>query len=147
MSNHMSNIHASLMRFCNDFCEDRRGLSFVNFDAHANIDTIPDGDLVGYAGLSVSFRAQTIDLKVMIGLSTEGDTNLFRLNQYIGEMVQMILPTKKIRVLDSESGQDIGWMIVQDNTTVLPVGGSDARPLQYVMLELLTSLNFQALPM
>lgn len=146
-SNTLSNIQASLMRFCNDFVDAQALLSvtleFVNFDAHADEATIPNGDLIGIAGLGLVFDDSLIDIQAMVGLSTEGDTNLFRLSNLMGQLLELLRPECLIRVYDSESGDDIGWMVIKNGTRLMPVGGATAKPLQYVIIELATSVSFQ----
>ncbi len=143
-SNTLSNVQVSLMRFCTDFAAAHSGFTFVNFDAHADETTVPDGDLIGPSGLSLQFSGKLVEIKVMIGLATFSDTNLFRLNNTMGEMLELLRPEQRLRVYDSETGVDVGWMLILDGTQLLPVGGSAGRPLQYVMIDLVTSLNFEA---
>lgn len=136
------NLHASLLRFCADFAEKFPGMTPINIDAHGDESTIPSTDIVGLSGLSYRFQEHFIKITVMFGLSTVSDTNLFRLTEQMDELVELLVPTRKIRAYDADSGEDIGWMIVEDGTSVMPVGGSETRPLQYVLVSLSTSMTF-----
>ncbi len=143
-SNTLSNIQASLIRFCMDFIVTHPDMIFVNYDAHADETTVPPGDLIGPSGLSLTFDEQLIDINLMFGVATDIDTNLFRLNNLMGQLLELLKPTKKIRVLDSESGVELGWMVVQNGTRLLPIGGSKVKPLQYIMVRLGTSETFKS---
>ena len=143
ISNTMSNLQASLFKFANDFASTKPGVTFINFDAHANEETAPPGDLVGPSGFAFDLEDNMIEVNVMFGVATESDTNLFRLSNLMGQLVELLKPTKRIRVIDSETGEDLGWMVVQGRVRVFPVGGSKAKPLQYVAVNLATNVAFQ----
>lgn len=136
------NLHASLLRFCADFAEQFPGMTALNFDAHADESTIPANDVIGMSGLAFRVQEHMIHTTVMFGLSTVEDTNLFRLTAQMDALFELLLPTKRIRVYDADSGADVGWMVVEDGTSVMPVSGSTTRPLQYVLVSLSTSLSF-----
>lgn len=138
MSNLLSNVQSSLMRFCTDFIATQTDLKFVNFDAHADDSTAPDGDLMGYAGLSIELDESVMQIEVLFGVATQTDTNLFRLNKAMGELLELLKPTKKLRLLDADTGDEVSWMIVQNGTVLLPVGGKGSRPLQYIKVSLLS---------
>lgn len=142
-ANTLSSIHASLMRFCMDFIEANPGLEWVNFDDHANSPSLPAGDLMGPSSLTIEFADKLIQLDVMFGIGVDDDVNLFKLNAYIGRLLELVLPEKRIRVYDADTGYDIGWFIVQNGTRLLPVGNSDAKPIQFIQVSLLSGMNFQ----
>lgn len=142
-SNTMSNLQTSLFKFANDFVGTQDGFQFINFDAHANEAEAPPGNLMGPIGFGFDIEDNMISVEVGFGVCTESDTNLFLLSNTMGQLVELLKPTKRIRVVDSESGGDLGWMIVAGKVRVSPVGGSKAKPVQYVMLNLLTTLAFE----
>lgn len=142
-ANTMSNLQASIFKFMNDFCESESNFTFVNFDAHANEQTAPPGDLAGPAGFAFDIDENLVEVQVLFGVATESDTNLFRLSAVMGRLVELVKPAKRIRVIDADDGTDLGWMVVTGKVKVLPVGGSQAKPLQYVMLKLTSNLAYQ----
>jgi hypothetical protein len=140
-SNLVRNLHASLLKFCNDFAEENN-IASVYFDAHADESTLPPGDLIGMSGLSWEVDEHFLSVNVMIGISTNEDTNLFRLLGLVGSLFELVLPEKKISAYDADSGEVIGVFVVRNGTRALPVGGSSARPLQYIMVGLESTVTF-----
>ncbi len=136
------NVHASMLRFCADFAE-ANSLAVVNFDAHADESTIPAENIIGMSGLSMDIDEHFLSVNIMFGISTKDDTNMFELIRLLDPLFESLLPTKKIRAYDADSGAPIGWFVVQNGTRVLPVGGSVARPLQHIMVALLSTVTFK----
>lgn len=131
----LMDIDASLKRFCVQFgMAIEPPLVYEDFDAHADENTVPQGDLIGTSGLSLTSSAPFVDVDVMIGITTTNDTNLLRLRELVAMLFQRLQPTKTIEVLDYKTGEKKGSLIVQDGVRVLPVGGNHSRPLQYVMV-------------
>lgn len=143
-SNTMSNLQSSLLKFINDFTLTQPGFVFVNFDDHANEETAPPGNLIGPMGFGFEIEDQFISVEQLFGVATESDTNLFLLNNTMGQLVELLKPTKRIRIVDSENGVDLGWMVVRGKLRVMPVGGSSAKALRYVAVNLLTAIDYTA---
>lgn len=134
-------IDASLKRFCVLFANalTETTVTYEDFDSHADDSSVPPGDLIGVAGVSISISHPFVRVETMIGISTEGDTNLKRLKIYMARLFQKLSPLKTIPVLDYVTGDAKGFMIAQDGTTLLPVGGGESRPIQYVMVRFETT--------
>lgn len=131
----MMDIDASIKRFCVDWGNAQISvLVYEDFDAHADESTIPPGDLIGTSGLALATSHPFIDVDIMIGVATEVDTNLLRLRELVARLFQRLQPLQRIDVLDYQTGEKKGNLIVQDGVRVLPVGGTSARPVQYVMV-------------
>lgn len=131
----MMDIDASIKRFCVDWGGAQTGpLIYEDFDAHADENTVPEGDLIGTSGLTLTTSHPFIDVDIMIGIATDGDTNLLRLRELVARLYQRLQPTKLIDILDFQTGVKKGSLIVQDGVRVLPVGGESSRPVQYVMV-------------
>ena len=131
----MMDIDASIKRFCVEWGAEQDGpLSYEEFDGHADENTVPSGDLIGTSGLSLTTSHPFIDIDIMIGIAVEGDTNLLRLRELVARLYQRLQPLKRIDILDFQTGVKKGLLIVQDGVRVLPVGGEQSRPVQYVMV-------------
>lgn len=139
MSNLLSNVQASVMRFCTDFIDTHPGLVFVNFDAHADETTAPKGDLIGYSALALNLDEKIVEVQVLFGIATQEDMNLFRLNKGMGELLELLKPTSRIKLFDVDSGDSVGWMVIQNGTRLFPIGGTSTRPLQYIQISMLSS--------
>lgn len=114
----------------------------VNFDAYGDESALPQADVVGISGVSVGVDEEMCEITLAIGLSTREDTNLFRLNRYIAEMFEELLPTEHIPLYNADSGIQTGQMIVSNGTRTLTVGGSSTRPLQFIMVTLMSLVTF-----
>lgn len=135
----LRNIHSSLLRFCSDFAINYQGMEVVNIDAHADESTVPDADFVGISGMSIDVDEHAVGVKVMFGISTLDDTNLFRMIDRMDVLFDKLLPTRTLIVYDADTGVKVGDLIVTNGTRMMPVGGSEARPLQYIMVSLLSN--------
>lgn len=138
----LANINASLLRFCADFADTQPDMQVVNFDAYADEAEIPPVDVIGPAGVSVAIDDELCEINMMFGVSTREDTNLFRLSKYMDSLFDLLLPTKKIPLYNADSGQRTGWLVVENGTRLLAIGGSSTRPLQYIMVNLISTKTF-----
>lgn len=141
----IKNIHASLLRFCSDYAASHLNLEVVNFDSHGDETTLPDSDVIGPSTMTISVDEEICGISVLIGVSTKEDTNLFRMMEHINELFTALLPTQRIRVYNADTGEAIGWMVVTNGTRTLAPGGTSARPLQFIMVNLLSTLTFEIL--
>lgn len=139
----LANINASLLRFCAEFADAHPNMEVVNFDAHADEGTLPKSDVVGLSSVSISVDENLCSVDLLFGVSTREDTNLFRLNQYMAELFEMVLPEEHISLYDAYSGLELGTLVVTNGTRTLTIGGSSSRPLQYVMLNLVSTKTFR----
>lgn len=135
----MMDVDASIKRFCVDWGNEQEPpLMYEDFDAHADENSVPPVELIGTAGLSLGTDTPFVNVEVMIGISTLNDTNLLRLRELVAGLFQRLQPVNTVDVLDYQTGAKLGNLIVLDGVRVLPVGGNQARPVQYVMVSFKT---------
>ena len=137
----VKSLHTSMLRFISEFANEY-GLETVNMDAHGDESTLPQKDFIAVSGLSWDVDDGFLNVNVMFGISTLEDTNLFRLVELVGELFEKVLPTMRINAYDADTGEKVGNFVVRNGTRALPVGGSTVRPLQYVMVGLLSTTTF-----
>lgn len=127
------NLWSSLVNFCNDVLEGKDA-SYVDWESHANLQELPDGDLIGTTALT--FTEEEPELftgSFAIGVSTQtSDVGLFRLRSYVGEVFSKMRPGMKIALYDAASVTQLGWLHVVDGTHVMPMQRADVRPLQFI---------------
>lgn len=127
------NIWSSIVNFCNDVIEGKDA-QYVDWEAHANMHELPEGDLVG--STAITFTEEEPELfsgSFAIGVSTQtNDTNLFRLRKYVGEIFSKLRPGMKVALFDRETMAQLGWLYVVNGTMVMPMTRADARPLQFI---------------
>jgi hypothetical protein len=137
---------SSLIRFCQQSIVSMvsagivPAASYVNFDAHSQFTELPESDLVGTANLHwVNDRFYSVG--VSIGISTWQDKNLFKHNDMIDFMHDLVEPTKTIDVVDATTGVKKGWFVVESGVSLMPMLKTDQRSLQFLMVGLQTSLT------
>ena len=136
-----SKVQKSLVRFMGDFATANNfTLGVETLDGHADDSTLPDGDLIGYAGLSMEVDGQIHVVNVMIGIITYNDQNLTRLSNMISKLYDRLQPEEKIDMFKDDPNHVMGFLKVIDGTRVMPVSGNIARPLQYIQVNFVTSL-------
>jgi hypothetical protein len=137
------NIWGSIVAFSNDIIDDRRAkypgvdIEYVDWEAHANIQELPEGDLIGTTAITFTEdQPELFNGSFTIGVSTYADdSNLFRLRNYVGEVFNRLRPGMKVPFYDHETLEQKGWFHIVDGTIVLPMTRADARPLQFVQCQ------------
>lgn len=141
------NIHpsiwGSIVVLCNQIIQDAQTahpeaeVGFVDWEAHANIEELPNMDLIGPTALVLMETSpQMFDVNFAIGVSTYAtDENLFRLRHYISMAFEKLRVGKQIPVYDSETATTIGYIKFVDGTGVMPMSRAVTRPWQYVQVQ------------
>ena len=139
-------LHASLMRFCQEFSESfTAGVNptFTNFDSTWDEAELPKQDLMGYFALTFAVDDGIIEGSFQVGYSTWDDTNLFRLVDAMDVLINHVLPTKKITIYDADTGIAKGLMICKNGTRLMPAAGAKNRPIQFVAVQFITTLTYE----
>lgn len=134
------NFWGSIVSFCNDVADSRKVLyptvdiEYIDWEAHANIQELPDADLIGSTAVTFTEEAPEIfSMSFTIGVSTHAsDKSLFRLRNYVGEIFSRLRPGQQIPFYDSVTAAQIGWLNITDGTMVMPMTRADVRPLQFI---------------
>jgi hypothetical protein len=111
-------------------------IGFIDWEAHANIQEIPEQDLIGPTSLVLmEVSPQMYDVNFSIAVSTFGtDVNLFRHRSYISTIFESLRPSKQIPVYENGTNNELGYLIFQDGTGAMPMTRSLTRPFQYVQV-------------
>lgn len=142
MSNEYRDTFASLLRFCKDFTTDATGygwnLEVKNFDASGDPQTWPAQDCIGISEFDFELNDGTIEVSVMIILSTFEDTNNFRLTEQMNQLVNRLIPGQGVKLYNSTTGALRGHFAVRNGTRVAPPLDLETRTAQGVMVTLLS---------
>jgi len=134
------NYYNSLTAFCNRFAQEQtnfgRPLTVVNFDAYADIESLPDGDLTGLSNFSLTVDEEMYLIEALIGVSTDTDSNNMRLGEIVDRLFDKLHPLTRIPYMDAVSGAPLGHMVILDGTMVMPVAGTDTRPGTFIQVSL-----------
>lgn len=127
----------SLVRFIKDL-----GLSlptptptFVDFDAHAELDEMPKTDFLGLSGFSMQFDEKHITVFGSVAVVVWNDTDLVRLTKNVSHVVAALKPGKSVPLWDGNGFSD--WLVAANDLAVEPTDRSDQRAIQMVTARLL----------
>jgi hypothetical protein len=140
----LKNVRSSLLRFCSDFAEQFADTQAVDFDTYEDESQTPETDLVGISALSIDTDTGLAGCRVMFGVSTVNDTNLFRLYEVMDALFDQFLGGCWLPLIDADTGEQVGRLVVQDGSRLLPVGGGSSRPIQYVMVSMQATKTFKS---
>jgi len=138
------NLYVSLVRFVKDFIADAPSfgidtkIEFVNFDAHAQLTSLPAADVVGISDFSFQLDEKFIHLLCGFGISTLNDVDLMRHIMLLDALFERLKPTKTIPVFDAYTTDKRGWMVVTDDVTLLPMANTETRGAQFLLVKLET---------
>ena len=138
------NTHASLLAYLSLMKGQLQTLlsstiTVVNFDNYADMQTLPDGDVIGIAEFAISTAGDdALDLASGIFMcGTVNDPNNMRLIKMINAFYNDSIPGSTLPYYDESNGDDLGIMVFKGETQVLPVEkGLSTKILQGVVFEL-----------
>jgi hypothetical protein len=140
--NEYRDTFSSVLKFCRDFSDEMKGrgwnLTVVNFDAANDPQTWPTTDVVGVSEFDFELDDGTIGVSMMIILSTFEDTNNFRLIEIMNQLVNRLIPGKRVNLVDGSNGRTRGFLVVQNGTRVAPPLDLETRTAQGIMVSLLS---------
>lgn len=144
----LENHHSSLLRFCNAFVlemqNQNQNLTVVDYEAHADVETLPKSDLIGVANFAIEQDEHLYNIEAMIGITTYDDHNLFRLKKMTSILFERLAPTNIIEVVDADTAEPIGLMTIKKGTRAMPVAGSAQRPMRFIIFRCISSLTVGA---
>lgn len=146
--NEYRDTFSSLLRFCTDFTLDMQGLGYdlevINFDAAGEAQTWPKKDVVGLGEFNFELDDGFIMVQAVFAVSTYEDTNNFRLNEQMNQILNRLLPGGRIKLFDGSSGRQRGFLVVRNGTRVAPPLSSQTRTVQPVMVSLISDQTLRA---
>ena len=115
-------------------------IRLIDWEAHANLNELPDADLIGPTALAISEEApELFRVSFAMGVSTyQTDTNLFRMRDYLGRIFERLRYNRKIDVYDANTAVKKGQLYITDGTTLTPMTRAEVRPFQYVQVDCLS---------
>lgn len=145
----IEDVWASVVKLCQDVIEDLRvmypdvAFEFVDWEAHANINELPNCDCIGPTALAFTEGSPGLaEANFAIAGSTYGDdTNLFRHRKIMSMIFERLRPTKQMKIYDAGSALEKGYMVFTDGTTLVPMTRAEARPWQYVQVQALSGVE------
>ena len=107
-------------------------VSFINYDEHADIEKLPQENLVGPAEFSFDNMGQgTFHVSAAIGFSMWNDDEQFNHRKMMDIVAKHLEPEMSIPILKATTGLKIGSLTLEAPTSLLPMSNSDVRALQF----------------
>lgn len=130
--NMFKNIEASLLRFCSQFAG-QEGISVLNMDAFTDEAQWPAEDFIGFGEFNLVVD-EFYNGECAFMVSTINDTNLFRMRDRTGQLLELLLPNSAIEVVDADTGEFIGSLLVKNGVTVGAPVRTKTQPIRPIML-------------
>src|SRR5690606_31998613 len=119
-------VQMSLTRLVEDFrAQHMPDAAHVNWDAHANLNELPESDVIGLAGLGLA-EDDDKQYEVTFGIlmSTYNDATLTRLTRLISRFFAQVAPQTRIQVYsvspDGETALESSWLVAALPRAVTP---------------------------
>lgn len=106
-------------------------LSFVDLDCHAEVQELPQNDIIGIKSFSSYDNDGVYQISAFIVCSTMNDENGIRLSKLIGYMFSRFAGSKSLKVIN-EDQQPVSCLDILGGTEVMPMSKSDGRMVQYI---------------
>lgn len=132
------NLHTSMLAYLNTKAEAlganlNVSISAVNFDAFASESDIPDGDVLGLESLAWMEDEGVYTFSCLFTCGTDDDVNNMRLVKIVSSVFNDVKPECKLRYFDEQLQAQVGWLVVTNGSSVLPVQrGSISKAFQSV---------------
>lgn len=140
-----ADLFSSILKFCKDVAPmiGAGDFTVVNFDAYdADDEQMPAGNLIGPAQYAMTIDERLARVTVMIGVMTTEDPNLFKLNAVTGKLLNYLLPGKSFWAIDSQTGNKIGELLLENGTQVFPILSDTVRPTKFIGVRLACNVTF-----
>lgn len=140
---YLQDAWSSLTVFCNDTIAELKSngvssdLSYIDWDAHANLQELPRNDLLGPNGLAVTELEEAFQFVFILGVATHADANLFRLRAIVDRLFTSVRFGRTLPLYDWKAGTVRGSMVIQTGTTIMPMSRSENHAVQYIQAEAL----------
>ena len=112
----------------------QRDIQYVDFDDHADIQTLPPQDIIGLTGLSITDGTGFYDISFGVAVMCQNDGSIFNLTQYASYLFVNLIGQKSFPVFmpGDVMLKQIGLITIFAGTTVMPTARSEARPMTVV---------------
>jgi hypothetical protein len=121
----------SLTRWCVDqIADDLTDFEFIDWDEHADIHELPDGDLFGIAGVGMVTDEGIYDVVFGLAAATTNDTGLNRLRTLISKCRGRLKPGTTIPFYDLVTEQPLTYILIKSPVAIEPMTRAGTRPFQ-----------------
>ena len=141
----VEDVHQSVIKWGEAFIEDKdiKGIAgepikYHVWDSYGDINDLPDDAIFGHSGFALDTDGLMGAVNFSYGLSFIQDLSLNRHIKIMSRLIARLTPGNQIPFID---GQDVNvkehsWMVITDDTQMLPVIRTPIRPVQFVQVTL-----------
>lgn len=150
MNNVMDNAETSIVKWVQTMIGEISAagiaeLEYLEIDARAELldAELPAGDIIGITQFSLTDDQGMFPLHFMVGVSTVGDVNLFRLRAITNFLFNRLQTGDELAYYDVAASQLAGaaveasWIKIVPGTTLLPTSRVETRPFRFVQVQAL----------
>ena len=141
----VEDVHQSIIKWGIDFVNDAdvktiagEVIKYHVWDSYGDINDLPDDAIFGHAGFALDTDGLMGAVNFSYGLSFAKDKNLNRHIKIMSRLLARVTPGRQIPFIDGRDASEMenSWMVVTDETQMLPVVRTPLRPVQFVQVTL-----------
>lgn len=117
------------------------GLSYVDWDDHADMNKLPMTDIYGLTGMGITENDKTHEVVFGVTLSTYNDQNLFRMTDMSDLFYRRLRAGTTFSIYDPVTGLEVGKMVFQTGTSAMPVNRVETRAVVSISVTGLLVMN------
>lgn len=142
----LKNAEASMVKLCVDLAANlvdqglTEKLEYVELDARVEIEgaELPDDDVIGLTQFSITeVESKIWQIHFIIGISTVGDKNLFRLRDLSNAVYNAVPAGAVLTYYDADQAKAESWIYVLPGSTQLPTNRVESRPFRFIQVQAL----------
>ena len=141
----VEDVHQSIIKWGLDFIDDKAikdiavdPIEYHVWDSYGDINDLPDDAIFGHAGFALDTDGLMGAANFSYGLSFVQDKSLNRHIKIMSRLVARLTPGEQIPFIDGRDATETSssWMVITDETQMLPVVRTPLRPVQFVQVTL-----------
>lgn len=136
--NYVKNAHLSLLAFTHKLAQIWADTESLDFDAVADVTTLPNKDLIGLRSFALASGHDTNPIPItsgMIILMTYNDASNMRLMDRLNRVFNDLLPEQIIPLYDAQTETVIGEMKLLGVTRLMPLERNGNRAIQGITFQ------------
>lgn len=136
--NYVKNAHLSLLAFTHRLAQTWPETESMDFDAIADLTTLPNKDLIGLRSFALTSGHDTNPIPItsgMIILMTYNDASNMRLMDRLNQVFNAMLPEQMIPLYDAQTETVIGEMKLLGVTRLMPLERNGNRAIQGITFQ------------
>lgn len=124
----VTNAWSSIVKYLKDKYPE---FTYCDFEMHADIQELPDANLIGVSGIGFAAEEQTDNIAFSMALCTRDDPNGFNIRKAAAELYEdWRNPAFQIPLYDADETTVIGGIVALRGAVLAPISRAETRPFQ-----------------